>query len=395
MGIIAMAFEGAGGLDFSFILPLPPLPSPLSQTPSRPVLPASPRWEWTQPLCVRNIMADNQAQLMKSIDGFFPRSGLTFQDQKDCYHFVDQRFPGKPVNPVPSQGYCSFTVLVGDNLVIQFRPDKYRLNLHITASARCIYGSFAPATQYLTTIATSGLFVYCMDRIQGISLERFRDVCAQERRSLECRSTLCKDFARFHAKGWHQDNTNHIPLGTVGKSISSRLNLLSSELPVRFQPAVQNVLRNISLVEALPWVLSHGDIVAGNVMVEPLTGHLLGLVDWAEAELLPFGLSLYGLEELIGEISATGFDYHQDASDLRALFWKQLIEEIPALQSPPVLHAVKLARDLGVLLWHGIAFDNGAIDRVVQEGRDIDEIYRLDAFLETQALQVADKSSKI
>jgi hypothetical protein len=122
---------------------------------------------------------------------------------------------------------------------------------------------------------------------------------------------------------------------------------------------------------------------------------LLGLVDWAEAERLPFGITIYGLEEFLGEITAAGFQYHQDASDLRTIFWEQLINGIPELQNPRVLKAAKLARDLGVLLWDGIAFDNGAIDRVVQEGKDVDEIYRLDAFLDTSNSQVMDTRSNI
>lgn len=50
-------------------------------------------------------MADEQARLAKSIDGFFFRSGLTARDQKDCYKFVEQLFPLEYVYPVASQGY--------------------------------------------------------------------------------------------------------------------------------------------------------------------------------------------------------------------------------------------------------------------------------------------------
>ena len=30
------------------------------------------------------------------------------------------------------------------------------------------------------------------------------------------------------------------------------------------------------------------------------TGQITGIIDWAEAEVLPFGLALYGLENLLG-----------------------------------------------------------------------------------------------
>jgi hypothetical protein len=130
-------------------------------------------------------------------------------------------------------------------------------------------------------------------------------------------------------------------------------------------------------------------------MVDPSTGRLTGFVDWAEAELLPFGICLYGLEEILGEMTPDGFQYCPDASDLREIFWAELAEKIPEMRESAVVEAVKLSRDLGVLLWHGIAFDNGAIDRVVQEGRDIDEIHRLHAFLDSSEQQRLDRNSKI
>ena len=350
----------------------------------------------TPPQCLRRIiMTDEQNRLVESVDDFFLRSGLTLQDQIECYHFIKLHFPQRPISRVSCQGYCSFTVFVGDDLVIQFRPEKYRLNMDVTTSARYTYGAFAPATSFIGTITSSGLLVYCMDRIGGISLKDFRCHSTQEEQSFELLAILCRDFATFLAKGWHRAATHPIPLGTVGDSMASRLKSLNEDLPLRFRAASWDILQNLSLIEALPWVLSHGDIMTGNIMLEPSTGHLVGLVDWAEAECLPFGIILYGLEEFLGEMTITGFQYHPDASDLQIIFWKQLMEEIPELQEPRVLEAVKLARDLGVLLWHGIAFDNGAINRVVEEGKDVDEIYRLDAFLDIGQSHPVEKPTEI
>jgi len=234
-----------------------------------------------------------------------------------------------------------------------------------------------------------------MERIRGVSLKHFRDASNQKSLSFELRATLCKDFARFLSKAWHQENTDQINLGIVGTSIATRLRSLSKDLPSRFRSITSSITRHLQNIEALPWVLTHGDIVAGNIMVEPLSGHLLGFVDWAEAERLPFGIGLYGLEEFLGEMTTSGFQYRPDADFLRTIFWSEMVKEIPDLRQGHVLETVELARDLGVLLWHGIAFDNGAIDRVVQEGKDVDEIYRLDAFLDPQISQFVDSASKI
>jgi hypothetical protein len=340
-------------------------------------------------------MADEQLAIEASIDSFFQRSSLTSRDRLECYNFIEKLYPGRDISPASCQGYCSMTIFVGDDTVVQFRPHSYRLDLRITDTAREVYGTFAPETKYLATLPESGLVVYVMRRIEGISFKHFRESEASIAGSTHHRMELCRDLAAFLAKPWHNNNLEELPLGQVGKSLVTRLKSLAEDLPPRFQPAVRNVLRNLHRIEGLPWVLTHGDIVAANILVHPSSGRLAGLVDWAEAERLPFGTCLYGLEEILGEMTATGFQYHEDAEELRALFWSALQEQVSDLKQKPVLDAVKLARDLGVLLWHGIAFDNGAIDRVVQEGRDIEEIQRLDAFLDLREHSCVDWVSKI
>jgi Phosphotransferase enzyme family len=329
-------------------------------------------------------MAHEQMALEASINDFFQRCGLTSEDQLECYNFIAKLYPSRPVSPASCQGYCSMTIFVGNDTVVQFRPHSYRLDLRIADAAREVYGTFAPQTNHLATLPISGLIVYGMGRIEGVSLKHFRGLGAPAVGSSHRRMELCKDFAVFLAKSWNTDNVEELPLGRVGKSLITRLKSLATDLPPRFQPAVRNVLRNLHQIEGLPWTLTHGDIVAANIVVHHSTGRLTGLVDWAEAEPLPFGTCLYGLEEILGEMTPIGFQYYGDAENLRALFWSELQRCISGLEKKSLLDAVKLARDLGVLLWHGIAFDNGAIDRVVQEGRDIEEIQRLDAFLDLE-----------
>ncbi|KAM3070729.1 hypothetical protein ACMFMF_008179 [Clarireedia jacksonii] len=173
--------------------------------------------------------------------------------------------------------------------------------------------------------------------------------------------------------------------GLIGSSLLSRIELLSKQLPLRFRPTARKILKSIDVIGSLPWVLTHGDIVASNIIINAGTGNLVGFVDWAEGEPLPFGICLYGLEEILGEMTSTGFRYDKDASLLRKIFWTELISQIPELSQNRVMDTVMMARDLGVLLWHGFAFDDGAINRVVEEDRDIEEIRRLDVFLDIDA----------
>jgi Phosphotransferase enzyme family len=136
-------------------------------------------------------------------------------------------------------------------------------------------------------------------------------------------------------------------------------------------------VENVQEITSLPWVLTHGDLVPGNIMLSTASGHLTGLVDWAEAEILSFGLCLYGLEEILGEMTETGWEYHPDAERLRQVFWRELGKRIGDVERAKV----EMARQAGILLWWGIAWDDGRIDRVVEEGRDAVEVARLDAFL--------------
>jgi hypothetical protein len=192
----------------------------------------------------------------------------------------------------------------------------------------------------------------------------------------------------FLARGWHNRTKANLPLGKIGSSIQERLGRLNSELPLRFRHIVALLLSHYQLIESLPLVLAHGDVVPSNILINADSGHLFGLVDWAEAEMLPFGICLYGLEEILGHITAgKQFVYYADAEQARAAFWKIVREEIPELADEHVLKAVMLARDLGILLWHGFAFDDGAINRVVQEGRDWQEICYLDALFGHRTLE--------
>jgi hypothetical protein len=150
---------------------------------------------------------------------------------------------------------------------------------------------------------------------------------------------------------------------------------------MRFRRVATSILADIQDIEELPWVFTHGDFLPANIMVDS-SGNLMGLLDWAEADWLPFGTGMYGLEELLGEDDENAqFVYYPEAKQLRSMFWKELMLLIPELADPGTATLVGKAQRLGVLLWHGIAFDDGKLDRVVEEGKDDQEIQRLTVFL--------------
>ncbi|KAI1738289.1 hypothetical protein F4680DRAFT_425639 [Xylaria scruposa] len=318
-----------------------------------------------------------------SLMPFFDRCKLPATVKDDCDAFVRSRYSG-PVRPAPFQGYCSYTLFVGDQIAVQFRPFAHKLDIDLTRTACNIFKHLAPETEYLGQLEETGLYAFSMRKLPGISLADYRALSSKR----SGREQIVRDFAQLQALAWQKARCAEELLDekrTVGSSLSSRLELMSASLPLRFRRFASSILGDISEIEALPWVFTHGDFLPGNLCINAYSGKLIGLLDWAEAEWLPFGIGMYGLEELLGEDNLDGqFVYYPEARRLRHMFWKQLMLLIPELarDSKKVSLTMK-AQKLGILLWHGIAFDDGNLNRVVEEGHANDdrEIQRLAVFL--------------
>lgn len=122
-----------------------------------------------------------------------------------------------------------------------------------------------------------------------------------------------------------------------------------------------------------------------NILVSPTTGHITGVIDWAEAEVLPFGLALYGLENLLGNMGPEGWSYFQLRNKLEQIFWERLwglIDTEKTTVKAKMEESVKTARGVGILLRYGFEWENGTVERMVT-GEDASALAYLDAFLGT------------
>lgn len=88
-------------------------------------------------------------------------------------------------------------------------------------------------------------------------------------------------------------------LTKLHQQYSTDLHLLHQTLPTRFQTTIQRCLHALPSIMTLPIVLAHKDFGDFNILVDPETCHLLGVIDWAEATLEPFGINLYAVENLM------------------------------------------------------------------------------------------------
>ncbi|KAK4631696.1 hypothetical protein CLAFUW4_03635 [Fulvia fulva] len=334
-------------------------------------------------------------------------SGFNHEDIALCLTIAKAKYPAHRVQLLAQPGGCSLTLSAtppsstvpsqshdDDTIVIQFRLSRFSLKATIAHESRAIYGSLVPAPLCFEELDTShgALLQMCaMTSIEGV---RFSEVQPKEKclghGDVVRMETLMDGMARFFAVGRKSGNFERSMDGKVGKTILQRLRKLERELPLEWMRTEAGMVADAverGGLECLPVVLNHGDLLPSNVLVDDKSWELSGLVDWAEAEYLPFGMTLYGIEHLLGfqhECSGTStvphFTSYAEAGVLRDRFWARLLEHIPELADIHVQAAVLLSRKIGTLLWHGFAWDDGKIDRVVNGADDLQEMAYLEAF---------------
>jgi hypothetical protein len=348
-----------------------------------------------------------------------------------CLGAVQRRYDGYTVEELEYQGYCSVTLLlhtrkehiksqdrnnrnehppnsgVSEQLIVQLRPAQHALDLDITWAASEMYKPLAPTVRAVDVQLPGNLRAYEMSRAKGVPLSRLQLNEPRYSDALEKEETLITSFASIIAQNWPKtsrtkrrdsvlrpdSSIHHEPTmlsqcrGKVGSRIVHKLEDLADNLPdLWLRQRARTAVTELCKVEDYPIVLNHGDLIPSNILVNESTWNITGLVDWAEAEHLPFGTCMYGLEYLLGHLHAasqdpdgSGFVFCDNAPQLRSLFWTRLLELVPELVDR--LEEVRLMRDVGVLLWHGYAWDEGAIDRVVDDLNDAEELTKLRAFL--------------
>jgi hypothetical protein len=318
-----------------------------------------------------------------------------------------ERYDDFQLLELDTQGECSYTALLitttacvqQTKRIIQAREARFALDLDIAEEASRVYGHLAPSTSLLATrslptkTGQQTFHFYELDLIPGIPYSNFKPRRAHtDDETIKQQRILVGHLARFFARGWDGQITRPYKKGKVGSKITSKIEQLSKELPTpQLRTVAEWALSVVPLLDNLPVVLTHGDIVPSNIMVHPDSGQLRGMVDWVEAEFLPFGLAFYGLEYLLGfptkrrdsmTDTITTFTYYDCAPQLREHFWSTLYRKIPELQSDAqMLKALRVAKIVGTLLWFGFAWDSGAVDRVVTVERDLVTLKYLEAFL--------------
>lgn len=167
---------------------------------------------------------------------------------------------------------------------------------------------------------------------------------------------------------------------SIQDTFAGKLQVLAQNLPSRFSASVSQLQNNLPLLfsEGYPGVLTHGDLSEMNFLVNPETGHLTGVIDWAEAEILPFGCALWGLENVLGFMDMDGWHYFDSYKELENLFWRTFNDTVSEDLGKKG-RIISIARKIGILFRYGFRWDKDSQQRIITE-EDSGMKY-LDAFI--------------
>ncbi|KAJ5382560.1 hypothetical protein N7517_000471 [Penicillium concentricum] len=258
------------------------------------------------------------------------------------------------------QGVCSYTVTAGPNKskLFQFREADSTIDMRNISLAKAVHSEFVASCTYLGALGDSRpLHIYEME-----TLPRTAHIMAQ------FHQTTCPGRDRFFAQSWNYDQRPcSDDTDILIRDFEYNFDVLAQDLPSRFTPNLERVHKELPSLfsSALPFVLSHRDLNVMNILANPKTGNITGIVDWAESRILPFGFALYGLKNLLGWMDSTGRHYYDHHRELEILFWKTFRGE---LTISPIFIA---ARKTGLFYHYGLVFDvQGAVQSVREEQPD-------------------------
>ena len=139
---------------------------------------------------------------------------------------------------------------------------------------------------------------------------------------------------------------------------SLKLSQLQAGLPERFRSTLDHLITVLPrlLAENWPLVPNHTDLLENNIHVNKETGHLVGICDWKDAVIGPFGMSLGWLDTMLGKRTMSwGWRYHPNQQELRDLFWKTLYEAIGDI-SEEQKKLIDVARLVDLFLTNGFVW---------------------------------------
>ncbi|KIH91346.1 hypothetical protein SPBR_01851 [Sporothrix brasiliensis 5110] len=298
-------------------------------------------------------MEQTMARLAQyQMSNFFEQNAPITQDQCNEYAAA---MTGASVTPTAVQGGSSYTVVAG-TCIVQFRNQDSPFDLEFFGYIEQAYKGFTPLHEGRGRLGS--LHVYKMTNVGGVSMYLAREALHKD--DFRLLGATVQSFARFFASAWH--NT---PAATPRKDprvlsaeYVEQLTMLREGLPVRFRLTLEGIIAQLPrlFTEDWPQVPNHIDLLENNIHVDPTTGAVTGVCDWPGAAMGPFGMSLGGLETMLGvNRVARGFCYHPKQQHLRNLFHESLEQDLGSV-SDDDRERMRVATLAGLFLENGFAY---------------------------------------
>ncbi|KAI1147178.1 hypothetical protein F4825DRAFT_438217 [Nemania diffusa] len=315
------------------------------------------------------MAVDMSSLSQMQIETFFKRVALV--TQKQCNNKAKE-ISGKSVIPTACQGGTSYTVDAGQ-VIVQFRIPSSPLDMTFMNSIEQAYPDFTP--RHKDCGSFHNLHVYTMNNIGGLSMYLARGFL--QRNNYELLRNTIDSYARFFASAYHNTpkSTSRPDREQLFQHYSSRLQWLRKGLPDRFHATLDTLIPQLPSIcdENWPLVPNHTDLLENNIHVDPDTGAIVGICDWRDAEVSPFGMSLGGLETMLGirTMNEHGWTYFPNHRERREQFWTTFYHCLGAV-SKAQQQCIEVARLTGLFLENGFVYDeDGNMKPATEESLDL------------------------
>ncbi|KAL6697989.1 hypothetical protein J3F84DRAFT_366197 [Trichoderma pleuroticola] len=216
-----------------------------------------------------------------------------------------------------------------------------------------------------------------MNNVGGVAMYLARDQL-HANDCLLLKKTL-KDYARFFSSAWWNtpQTMKNTDCGKLLQTYDAQLAVLESGLPSRFRQTLNKIRSRRPELFAGEWpmVPNHIDLRENNIHVDTTSGNLVGICDWKDTEVSPFGMSLGGFEAMLGiRRVSVGWIYLPNHQALRDVFWAAFKELMQGYDD-----RVEVARVAGLFLDNGFQYDEHG--NTVPAREETDDLIFLDAVI--------------
>ena len=260
---------------------------------------------------------DESEQMM--VNNFFKQRVLkvakTTCSASDCHVFAQTLMQGEKIVLVNNQGYHSYTLACPKSKqIIQFRLKE--LNLEFIDEARKIHGDLVSRVVHHSGF---NLPVYTINIVPGVA--HYWQEPPRDHFPLERELRTVKDLAKFIAASSHfphppddcKENSKTHRAPATFKRLEQNMSL--KDIAPFIHAQVSSIAAKLHLLQNLPLVLTHPDLVGLNIFVDRITGRITGVIDFDDAQVEALGMNIVTLYEwFLGSME----DSHWSSYDIPA-----------------------------------------------------------------------------